>query len=162
ILKMIRLRPTGEPRLNWSYFDRAFRGPTYFSPKFLRIFGPPRLKDEPMTDRHQAVAASIQAALETSALSLAQELHRLTGATRLCVAGGVGLNCLMNTRLLRETPFKEVFIPPGPHDSGCAMGAALTVAHQQLGLPRKYVMKTADLGREYSDEEIRTTLESCK
>lgn len=162
ILTMIRLQRTGEPRLDWSYFDAAFRGPTYFSDKFFRIFGPPRLKDEPVTERHQNLAASIQHVLETSALSMAEELYRLTGVKQLCVAGGVGLNCLMNSRLLLESPFRDVFVPPGPHDGGCAMGAALLVAHQQLGRPRGYVMTTVGLGPEYSDADIRVTLESCK
>jgi len=162
VLDLLQLSSTGEPRLEWSYFDRAFRGPVYFSRKFFDAFGPARSKDDPMTDRHKAIAASIQAALEQSSLSMARELHRVTKATRLCIAGGVGLNCLMNSRIRLETDFKEVFIPPGPHDSGCAMGAALQIAHQHLDLPRQYVMRTADLGREFSDDEIRATLESCK
>jgi len=162
ITRMIRLQPTGEPKLDWSYFDPAFRGPAYFSRKFYQTFGPPRERDEPVTERHQNLAASIQRALEVSALTLAEDLHGLTGSTRLCVAGGVGLNCLMNSRLLLESPFSEVFVPPGPHDAGCAMGAALLVAHQQLQRPRGHAMSTAGLGPEYSDAEIRATLEACK
>jgi carbamoyltransferase len=68
----------------------------------------------------------------------------------------------MNSRLRLESPFRDVFVPPGPHDGGAAMGAALVVAHQQLGLPRRYVMTSAGLGPEYSEEQIRATLESCK
>ncbi|MBM4134778.1 MAG: carbamoyltransferase [Nitrospira sp.] len=162
ILRMIRLQATGEPSLDWSYFDSAFRGPRYVSDKFYRTFGPPRHKDEPVTERHQDLAASIQKALEISVLSLAKDLHRLTRAKRLCVAGGVGLNCLMNSRLLLEGPFSEVYVPPSPHDAGCAIGAALLIAHQIRGLPREYVMTPASLGPEYSDAEVRAVLESCK
>ncbi len=162
ILRMIQLQKTGEPKLDLSYFDPAFRGPTYFSDKFFRVFGPARERDEPVTDLHRDLAASIQRALEISALAMADDLHRATGARQLCVAGGVGLNCLMNSRLRLESPFRDVFVPPGPHDGGAAMGAALAVAHQQLALPRRYVMTSAGLGQEYSDAEIRATLESCK
>ena len=162
ILKMVRLQPTGEPRLDRSYFQSAFRGPTYWNEKFVRVFGPPRRSEEPVTEHHQVLAASIQAALEMSVLKMADELHRLTGLTKLCLAGGVALNCVVNTRLRLESPFRDVFIPPGPHDAGCAIGAALLVAHQNLGLPRGYVMTSAALGPEYSDDEIRKTLESSK
>jgi carbamoyltransferase len=162
ILRMIRLQRTGEPKLDFSYFDAAFRGPTYFSDKFVRAFGPARAPDEPVTEAHRDIAASIQRALEMSALTMAGELHRMTGLRQLCVAGGVGLNCLMNTRLRLESPFRDVFVPPGPHDGGASMGAALAVAHQELGLPRRYVMTSAGLGPEYSDAEIQATLASCK
>jgi carbamoyltransferase len=162
VLKMVRLQRTGEPRLDWSYFDPAFRGPAYFSRKFYRTFGPPRRREEPVTERHQDLAASIQRVLEISALALAEDLHRLSQSKKLCVAGGVGLNCLMNSRLLQEGPFSEVFIPPAPHDAGCAMGAALLIAHQKLGWQRQHVMTNAALGPGYSEEEIRKTLEACK
>src|SRR5262249_4032251 len=109
-----------------------------------------------------SIAASIQRALEISGLRLAQELRRLTGETRLCIAGGTALNCTMNTRILCESGFTDVFVPPAPHDSGCAAGAALLGRHQQLGLPRAAAMTPASLGGEYTDAEIRATLEACK
>jgi carbamoyltransferase len=162
VLRLVRLSNIGVPELDRSYFDSAFRGPAYFGPKFYQVFGPPRKRGEPVTDRHRSIAASIQRALEISGLRLAQELRRLTGETRLCIAGGTALNCTMNTRILCESGFADVFVPPAPHDSGCAAGAALLVRHQQLGLPRADAMTTASLGAEYTDAEIRATLEACK
>jgi carbamoyltransferase len=162
VMRVIRLSSIGVPQLDWSYFDPAFRGPRYFSRKFERVFGPPRLPGEPVTALHRSIAASVQRALEMSALSLAGELHRLTGGPRLCIAGGTALNCTMNSRILLESPFSEVFVPPSPHDAGCAAGAALLVRHQLLGRGREYVMQDAYLGQEYSDEDICAVLEGCK
>src|SRR5262249_7279021 len=162
VLRLVQLSKIGVPELDRSYFDSAFRGPAYFGPKFYQVFGPPRKRGEPVTDRHRSIAASIQRALEISGLRLAQELRRVTGETRLCIAGGTALNCTMNTRILCESGFTDVFVPPAPHDSGCAAGAALLVRHQQLGLQRADALTTASLGAEYSDAEVRGTLEACK
>lgn len=162
VLRLVRLSKIGVPELDRSYFDSSFRGPAYFGPKFYQAFGPPRKRGEPVTDVHRTIAASVQRALEMSALRMAEELFRLTGEKHLCVAGGTALNCTMNSRLLLESRFATVDVPPAPHDAGCAAGAALLVRHQQLGLPRADPMKDAYLGAEFTDADIRATLEACK
>ena len=160
--RVIRLQPDGSLKLDWSYFDPAFKGPNYFSKKFYKMLGPARQQDEPITERHQHLAASLQELLERSALRLVRELHRVTGVDALCIAGGVGLNSTMNGRLLGEGPFRRIFVPPGPHDGGAAMGAALLSYHASTKQGRREPLTTASLGPAFSDEEIAAALEASK
>ena len=95
-----------------------------------------------------------------SLLKLVNFLHRETGLKRLCIAGGVGLNSVANGRILRETPFEELFIQPSAGDGGGALGAALYAYHGLLGQPRTSVMEHAYWGKEYSDSEIKQFLDS--
>ena len=160
--RILGLQPDGSLRLNWSYFDPAFRGPRYFSQKFYDTFGPARAPDEPLTEHHQDMASTLQEVLERSALRLAETLYRLTRVPALCIAGGVGLNCSMNGRLAREGRFRELFIPPAPHDAGSAMGAALLTQHLLLKQPRHAPLSHALLGPEFSNDAVRTALEASK
>lgn len=162
IERVVGLQQDGSLKLDWSYFDPAFRGPRYFSRKFYDRFGPARAPEEPLTERHQDLAASLQQLLERSSLRLAEELHRLTRARALCIAGGVALNCSMNGRLAREGPFQEIFVPPAPHDAGSAMGAALLTHHVLLNQPRGAVLTDASLGPEFSNAAIKAALEASK
>lgn len=160
--RVIGLKSDGSLKLDWSYFTSGFRGPAYLSDKFYKTFGPPRRYGEPLTERHQHIAASLQDVLERSALSLARELKQLTGVENLCIAGGVALNSTMNGRLLSEGPFRRVFVPSAPHDGGCAMGAALLSYHAANPNAQRYALNTAALGPEFSDDEIQQALESCR
>jgi carbamoyltransferase len=99
------------------------------------------------------LAASVQKRLEEMLLELASWLHAQTGERRLAMAGGVALNCVANARLWREGPFDEVWVQPAAGDAGTALGAALLVAHS-LG-DRVRPMRTAALGRSWSEEELR-------
>src|SRR3990172_4039437 len=103
-------------------------------------------------------AASIQAVTEDVLLKMAHALHRETGLTRLCLAGGVALNSVANGRILRETPFEELYIQPSAGDGGGALGAALYAQHALLGQPRRFVMDHAFWGEEYSAGEIHEFL----
>ena len=107
------------------------------------------------------VAASVQAVTEDAVVRMANEAHRRTGSPRLCLAGGVALNGLANGRLLRETPFEEIFIPPAPGDSGGALGAALYAQHVLLGKPRAFTLEHAYWGVEFGDAEIRSSLDAA-
>jgi carbamoyltransferase len=126
-------RGPGEYRLRPGVLDyhRALRGD--FSGAFAERFGPPRPRGEgaPFDDRHAGVAASAQRAFEEVVLDLAADLRRATGLERLVVAGGCGLNCVANGRILGEGVFGEVHVPPVPHDAGGALGAALLL-HARL------------------------------
>ena len=93
------------------------------------------------------VAASIQRATEDILLQMANHLQKETGLKRLCIAGGVALNSVANGRILRETPFEDLFIHPSPGDSGGAVGAALYVWHAVLGKRREFVLEHAYLGQ---------------
>ncbi|MFL5818837.1 MAG: carbamoyltransferase [Conexibacter sp.] len=104
------------------------------------------------TAEHADLAASVQGRLEEMLLELASWLHARTGERRLAMAGGVALNCVANARLLAEGPFEEVWVQPAAGDAGTALGAALHVA-ARLG-DRVRPMRTAALGRGWSDEEL--------
>jgi len=91
-------------------------------------------------------------------LKMARALHTHTGLRRLCMAGGVALNSVANGRILRETPFEELYIQPSAGDGGGAVGAALYAYHALLGKPRAFVMDHAYWGQEYSTGEIRQFL----
>jgi carbamoyltransferase len=103
----------------------------FFGPELERLLGPRRPPEEPLDERHADVAASLQVRLSEAMLFLARKAKRLTGAGTLCLSGGVALNCATNGYLRREGPFDEVLASPFPHDGGCALGAALSVAGEQ-------------------------------
>ncbi|MGW0419933.1 carbamoyltransferase family protein [Streptomyces sp. NPDC003015] len=119
---------------------------------------PPRAAGDPWTEDHADAAASAQACLEEALLGLARWLHERTGEETLTLAGGVALNCVANTRLYREGPFRRVWVQPAAGDAGTALGAALHVAHQKDTVE---AMPTAALGRGWSDDELRTWLETA-
>jgi carbamoyltransferase len=132
-------------------------------PRLVERFGPPRLKGGPLEQRHYDIAHSLQAALEETALDLTRWLHAQTDAENLCMAGGVALNCVMNTRVRDEGPFQRVWVQPASSDAGTALGAALWIdAQEREGAwesgERRYCMDQAFLGPAYTDDEIEQFL----
>ena len=163
--RIVRVKPDGGYDLDLSWFRCHYLPGSrygYFSQKFLERFGPPRRKGEQIEKRHENLAASAQRVLEEAGIGLAQRLRRETGLTRLCMAGGVALNCSMNGRIRRESGFDEVFIQPAAGDDGIAIGAAYQLHHSLTGKPRSFVLRDARLGPEYSNETIREFLERAK
>jgi carbamoyltransferase len=161
---IVRCRPGGEFRidLSWAGWDTE-RGEGWLSPRFLKRFGPPRHPDEPITEHHEDVARALQAVTEEAALNLAREVGRRCGTGMgLCLAGGVALNSVMNSRLLLEGPFDRAFIPAPSGDAGNAIGGALSAWHEETGKPRGWQMEHAYLGPEFSDSEIHSALEERK
>ncbi len=134
--QLLDLKADGSFRLDQSYFNYC-GGLTMTSDKFSRQFGgPPRRPESPLTARELDLAASVQKVTEEIMLRMARHLHQLTGSKNLCLAGGVALNCVGNGRLLRESPFANIWIQPAAGDAGGALGAALFVWHQLLENPR--------------------------
>lgn len=130
---------------------------------FTRMTNPERSAEKSAMDRNQHyadVAASVQRVTEDALISIANYLHKRTGMSKLVMAGGVALNTKANYRILRETPFEEIYIQPAAGDDGGALGAALWAHHIVLGKPRNWVMPHAYWGQEYSDDEVRTFLDS--
>jgi len=163
--RILRVRPDGWYALDLSWFVCHYRPGSicgYFSKKFLERFGPARKKGEPIERRHRNLAASAQCALEEVVLSLAGWLHERTGLRRLCMAGGVALNCAMNGRLLRESPFDEIFVQPAAGDDGIAIGAAYQLHHRLTGADRCFVMRDACIGPSYGNDAIRALLDGAK
>jgi carbamoyltransferase len=125
-------------------------------------FGPARgSHEEPIEQRHQNVAASMQRRLEEVVLSMLRDLQQRSGLEALCMAGGVALNCVVNGRIRRETGFRELFVQPAAYDGGTSLGAACYVYHHKLGFPRRYVMDHAYLGPEFSESACRSALDSA-
>ncbi len=104
------------------------------------------------------VAASIQAVTEEVMVKMAKSVHEQTGLNHLCLAGGVALNSVANGRILRETPFEEIYVQPAAGDAGGALGAALFAHHMILGRPRSLLLEHAFWGAEYSEDETANFL----
>jgi carbamoyltransferase len=126
-------------------------------------FGPARQRNEPLEQRHFDIAHSLQATLENAVIKLANWLHDVTGMDNLCMAGGVALNCVMNSRLRDRGPFKNIWVQPAAGDSGTSLGAALWVDLLERGMigediEREYQMDHVFLGPQYSDKEIEDFL----
>ncbi len=182
VMKLLRFHDDGSFSLNLEYFSFHQSIDRTFSPRFEKLFGPPRppalhfftrssgypayFGDKPANfeelcrlNQHYAdLAASIQRVTEEAMLRLARALHAETQETRLCLAGGVALNSVANGRIRRETPFRNLFVQPSAGDGGGAVGAALYVYHGLLNQPRSFVLEHVYLGAEYSDEEVRRFL----
>ena len=161
--KLIDLKEDGSFRMDMSYFHYC-QGLVMTSPKFARLFGgPPRRAEGPLTQREMDMAASIQQVTEEIMLRTARHLHAKTGMKNLCLAGGVALNCVGNGRILREGPFERLWIQPAAGDAGGALGTALFIWHQLLGNRRSPgrcdSQQGSLLGPQFSDEEVRTSLD---
>lgn len=142
----------GSYKLDITYLDHHLAKHYVFPEKITEVFGPARREDEAITDRHYAVAASVQKVLEETVLHIVEDLHRRTGERRLCLAGGVALNSVMNGRILNESAFEELFIQPAANDAGGALGSALYVLHHKLDEPRRFRMDNAYFGPGFSTE----------
>ncbi len=124
-----------------------------FNDEFIRRFGSPRVKGAAFDSTHEDFAASAQRHLEDVVLALARHYHEATGLRRLCVAGGVAMNCVVNQRLAALPEFSDVFVPPVAGDSGLAFGAALEQAHRE-GEPPPAPLVHAAWGPDYTDGDI--------
>lgn len=156
---VINIREDGSFRLNLDYFSYHY-GTEMFSPKFEQTFGPRRQKGQALNEHYTNMAATVEAVLEDTMVALARDLKRTTGARYLCIGGGVGLSSCSNGRMLREVPFDDVFIQPAAGDGGTSVGVTTFINTMLLGNPRRYVMRNAYLGPEYSDEEIEAYLQA--
>ena len=161
---LVDVKPDGSFRLDMRYFDYA-TGLRMTNQRFDALFGgPPRRPEDPVDQRSMDVAASIQQVTEEIVLGLARSLRRETGERRLCLAGGVALNCVANGRLLGEAGFDEIWIQPAAGDAGGALGAALVAwyAGRERGREpeRPDGMGGAALGPEWSDRDIASFLDA--
>jgi carbamoyltransferase len=128
-------------------------------PDWEELFGPKRLRGACFEPRHFDIAHSLQKVLEETIVELAGWLHRRTGSSNLCLAGGVALNCVMNARLRDHGPFENVWVQPAAGDAGTALGAALWVdARQRNASDRLYLMDNVYLGPGYLDQQIEEFL----
>jgi carbamoyltransferase len=108
------------------------------------------------------LAASVQLVLQENYFKLLNFIRAETGQSRLCLAGGVALNCVANGMLFENTGFREVYVQPAAHDAGTSIGAALHVHHEILHAPRSFVMRHVYYGPGYSDLEIQRDLQNAQ
>lgn len=134
--KLVEVREDGSLRMNQEYFGYA-HGLRMTNGAFARLFGgAPRPPESELTQNEMDLARSIQVITEEVMLKMAAYAHKETGLKRLCMAGGVALNCVGNGRILREGPFDSIWIQPAAGDAGGAVGIALAIWHRYLGQPR--------------------------
>jgi carbamoyltransferase len=159
---LVRSDGKGGFKLNLSYFDFHVGRERKYSDRFLEVFGPAREPESGIDARHEDIAYALQAVTEELMLEIARELHAITGQDRLVMAGGVSLNSVANGRLVRETPFREIFVQPSAGDAGAALGAALRVWHEVLGRGQegRWTMVNACLGPAYPPEDLLYALEA--
>lgn len=162
---LIDIKEDGSFRLNMDYFNYC-QGLTMTNSNFDRLFGgPPRRPESKITQKEMNIAASIQKVAEEVMLRIGRHVHKETGMENLCMAGGVALNCVGNGRLLREGPYKKIWVQPAAGDAGGSIGAALAIWHHYLGNSR-YTEEETDkqfgsyLGPDYSRQEIKDYLDN--
>jgi carbamoyltransferase len=179
VWRTVRQSPDGSFELDLDYFSFQHSATRTFSDRFEQLFGPPRRPDVPFftaaseyptyfgpkpgdfnerarENQHYAdIAASVQVVTEEIVLGLARAAHRSTPTSALCMAGGVALNTVANGRVLRETPFTDLYIQPAAGDGGAAVGAALHVWRDVLGRSERFVMDHAYWGESAPPHDIR-------
>ncbi|HEY3123200.1 MAG TPA: carbamoyltransferase [Thermoanaerobaculia bacterium] len=163
--ELIDLKEDGSFTLNQKYFN-YLSGLTMTNGAFDDLFdGPPRRPETKLTQREMDLARSIQVVCEEVMLRMARKVHRETGLDDLCLAGGVALNCVGNGRILREGPFRRLWIQPAAGDAGGSLGVAQLIWHRHCQRPREVTVGTdamqgAYLGPQFSEAEIETFLKS--
>jgi carbamoyltransferase len=163
--ELMDLKEDGSFTLNQRYFD-YLGGLTMTNGAFSELFGgPPREPESKLTQKEMDLARSVQVVCEEVMLRMARTAHRETGLENLCLAGGVALNCVGNGRLLREGPFKRLWIQPAAGDAGGALGVAQLAWHRHLKKPRRVTpgrdgMQGAYLGPRFEPEEIKRFLDA--
>ncbi len=161
---LVDLKEDGSFRLNMRYFNYA-TGLTMTNQKFSELFGaPPRTAESDLSQHEMDIARSIQVVTEEIVLRLANTIHRELKVDYLCLAGGVALNCVSNGRLLKEGPFKDIWIQPASGDAGGAVGSALAIWYEYLDKPRlaqpSDAMHGSYLGPRPADQSIVDYLDS--
>jgi carbamoyltransferase len=141
VRRLIRQTEDGAFALDLDYFEFHSTARRSYSSRFIDLFGPPRHPYEPIDlasadgERFANCAASVQRVLEDTLVTMARSLHAETGLSDVCLGGGVALNGVANARILTESGFTRVFVPPAPGDAGCALGAALYADRIHFGNP---------------------------
>jgi carbamoyltransferase len=158
---MVHVADDGSFKLDMKYFAYD-HGLTMTNGAFDDFFaGPPRRPETWMNEREFDIAASVQKVCEEIVLRMARHLHKETGLTKLCMAGGVALNCVANGRVIRETPMRELWVQPAAGDAGGAVGVAHYVYNTIHAQPRASAWTHAYLGPSYSDSEVAQYLDGA-
>ena len=160
VRRVLRATADGAFALDLSCFEFHTTARRSYSARFIELFGPPRSPYTPIDlatpegQRYAACAASVQFVLEETLIRITQALHRETGMSDLCLGGGVALNGMANTRILSESGFERVFVPPAPGDAGCALGAALYADRIHFGNADRDLPDHPFWGPEIDEQEL--------
>ena len=172
IESLVHLRNDGGFELDLSYFKHWNEGVQMtwedgepklgpvFTGKLESLLGPARRKDEPVGAHHEAIAASLQAAYERSAMHVLRHVQKTTGSTKLCLAGGCAMNSVANGKIREQAGFRDVFIQPASGDNGTALGAAFYAWNQIAEKPRGFVMEHGYWGPSFGDDAIAAALDA--
>lgn len=170
--KLLHLLPQGQFGLNLRFFRHHRTNFRYewnntvpamdkvYSRELVQLLGPERSPAEPVTERHQDLACSLQVSYEQALFHILRHLHAQTSLENLCLAGGCGMNSVGNGKISAQTPFKNIYIQSAPGDAGGAMGAAFAVFHELQGNPRGFVMEHAFWGPGYSNNAIEAAIQA--
>jgi len=168
ILKeLIDVKNDGSIHLNMKYFAFTYEK-VMTNQTFAELFGiSPRKADSKVEQIHYDIGASAQLVLEDILLKMARYVHQKTGMKNLCLGGGVALNGVANYRILKESPFEKLHIPPSPGDGGSAIGCAQYLYYVHKNQKRtieqnyaKQIQNNVYVGPSYSNEEIKLFLDS--
>ncbi|KHJ36968.1 decarbamoylnovobiocin carbamoyltransferase [Pedobacter glucosidilyticus] len=169
---IILFQDDGLFKLNLEYFNHPKKGvkmvweggiphmDSLFTAYMIEKLGPARNAKDELTQYHKDLAASVQKVTEEVIFHILNHLQQKTGATQVCIAGGVAQNSVANGKILRHTGFKQLYIPPAGHDAGTCLGAALWIYHQLLKKPRTEPTLHGYFGSQFSNEEIISYLKS--
>jgi carbamoyltransferase len=157
--ELLQLHEDGSFRNNLDFYAYMYDREAMYTSRLVDLLGPPRAPNEPVTERHRNIAASMQKLCEEALVRLARAARRETGIDRLCLAGGVAHNVVANSRVLNESGFAEIFVQPASGDSGGAIGAALHAHHRVSPAQRRPVADyDTCIGPSFTDTEIEEAL----
>ncbi len=168
--RIVKLKPKGLFELDLDYFIHHSEGVSMvwdagepkigsvYSDKLIELLGPARGKDEPLSQYHMDLAASLQEMYEEAFFHLLEHVHAETKSPNICLSGGCAMNSVANGKVFDKSPFTQMYIQSAAGDGGGAIGAAFYVWNQILGKPRSFVMDHANLGPEFSNDEISELL----
>ncbi len=157
---VVKTTDDGGYHIDLSYFTYHYLGrPNWFSPKFLQTFGPPREAEGEMTQHYKDISASLQRRTEEVGLHLARWLRKESGSNKVCLAGGVCLNSVMNGQILLQGVFDEVVVQPAANDAGTALGACYWLWNTVMRQPRTYVFEHAYFGPWFEQDAMRAAIE---
>ncbi|MBI1826396.1 MAG: carbamoyltransferase [Planctomycetes bacterium] len=161
--EVVDIKDDGSIRLNLKYFAQHYSTTRTINHHWERLFGQPqRPSESEMTDFHRDIAASGQKIVEEIMVKLARHVQRKTRMKNVCIAGGVGLNCVANWRILQETDFENIFIQPAAGDSGGALGTAFYIYNTVLDRPREFRMDHALWGPGFTEVQIKAALDQSQ
>jgi carbamoyltransferase len=168
--EVVVLKSNGLFELNEKYFRHVKEGVQMawedgspeigdlFTEEMAKQFGAKRQKDEPLSQYHMDLASSVQKMCENTIFHMAEDLYKRTGNKNLCIAGGVAQNSVANGKILENTSFENLFVPPAGHDAGLALGSALWFFHHDLKKGRLPFKHQAYTGAHFTNDEIETIL----